>query len=219
MAAIHLSALPPPEFPFIALVVSGGHTTIYRVEDFHRFAILGQTRDDASGEAFDKAAKLLEIGYPGGVMIDRLASRGNRAAFAFPRAMREGLDFSFSGLKTSLLMRLRKQGKPFSAEELPDLAASYQEAIVEVLVEKTFRAAAEHSVSRVVLCGGVAANRRLRERFRDAAARFAVDFFVPPPELCADNAGMIAVVGERLLGEGRRDDLSLNAISRWPPSR
>lgn len=219
VAAIFLNDSLPPAFPFIALVVSGGHTTIYRVDNFQRFTILGQTRDDAAGEAFDKAAKLLEIGYPGGVMIDRLAERGNRAALAFPRAMKDGLDFSFSGLKTSLLMRLRKMGAPVSPEELPDLAASYQEAIVEVLVEKTLRAATEHAISRIVICGGVAANRRLRERFREAAACASIDFFVPPPVLCTDNAGMIAVVGEHLLKEGRRDGLNLNAVSRWPLSR
>jgi len=218
VAAIFLTDTPPA-FPFIALVVSGGHTTIYLVEDFHRFGILGQTRDDAAGEAFDKAAKLLEIGYPGGVMIDRLAKQGNRTALAFPRAMKESLDFSFSGLKTSLLMRLRKRGTPFSIKELPDVAASYQEAIVEVLVEKTLRAAALNSVSRIVICGGVASNTRLREFFRDEAARFGIDFFVPPPALCTDNAAMIAVVGEHLLGKGCRDGLDLNAVSRWPLAR
>jgi len=215
VAAIFLTDTPPA-FPFIALVVSGGHTTIYLVDDFRRFSILGQTRDDAAGEAFDKAAKFLEIGYPGGVMIDRLAKQGNRTALAFPRAMKDGLDFSFSGLKTSLLMRLRKRGTPFSLEELPDVAASYQEAIVEVLVEKTLRAAAQNSVSRIVICGGVASNTRLRELFRHEATRFDIDFFVPPPALCTDNAAMIAVVGEHLLKEGYRDGLSLNAVSRWP---
>ncbi len=218
VAAIFLTE-ETPEFPFIALVVSGGHTTIYLVEHFLRFTVLGQTRDDAAGEAFDKAAKLIEIGYPGGVVIDRLAKQGNLAAIAFPRGMREGLDFSFSGLKTSLLMRLLKRGNPFSPDELPDVAASYQEAIVDVLVEKTLRAATMASVSRVVICGGVAANSRLRERFRDDSRRYGIRVFMPPPVLCTDNAAMIAVAGEHLLRGGRREGFELNAVSRWPIAR
>ena len=206
----------PPEFPFVALVVSGGHTSIYRVEGFQRFTLIGQSRDDAAGEAFDKAAKLLGIGYPGGVVIDRLAKQGNREAFPFPRGMRDSLDFSFSGLKTSLLTRLKKRGEPFTAAELPDLLASYQEAICDVLVEKTLRAAAMVSATRVVVCGGVAANSRLRERFRTDAAAAGIEVFIPPPILCTDNAAMIAVVGTHLLMCGRGDGLDLNAVSRWP---
>jgi len=216
VAAVFLTDTQPP-FPFVALVVSGGHTTIYLVEGFQRFVVLGQTRDDAAGEAFDKAAKLLELGYPGGVVIDRLAKQGNHDAFPFPRGMRDSVDFSFSGLKTSLLMRLRKRGSPFTAEELPDVVASYQEAIVDVLVEKTLRAAARNSISRVVICGGVAANSRLRERFRNDASRSGIDIFIPPPSLCTDNAAMIAVMGGHLLQGGQRDGFDLNAVSRWPP--
>jgi len=216
VAAVFLTDTQPP-FPFVALVVSGGHTTIYLVEGFQRFVVLGQTRDDAAGEAFDKAAKLLELGYPGGVVIDRLAKQGNHDAFPFPRGMRDSVDFSFSGLKTSLLMRLKKRGSPFTAEELPDMVASYQEAIVDVLVEKTLRAAARNSISRVVICGGVAANSRLRERFRNDASRSGIDIFIPPPSLCTDNAAMIAVMGGHLLQGGQRDGFDLNAVSRWPP--
>lgn len=215
VAAVFLTDTQPP-FPFVALVVSGGHTTIYLVEGFQRFVVLGQTRDDAAGEAFDKAAKLLELGYPGGMVIDRLATQGNHDAFPFPRGMRDSVDFSFSGLKTSLLMRLRKRGSPFTAEELPDVVASYQEAIVDVLVEKTLRAAARNSISRVVICGGVAANSRLRERFRNDASRSGIDIFIPPPSLCTDNAAMIAVMGGHLLQGGQRDGFDLNAVSRWP---
>lgn len=216
VAAVFLTEAPPA-FPFIALVVSGGHTTIYHVMGFQNYCILGQTRDDAAGEAFDKAAKLLEIGYPGGVVIDRLARQGNREAISFPRGMRDGLDFSFSGLKTSLLVRLRKKGVPFTADELPDVAASYQEAIVDVLVEKTLRAADAVSSSRIAVCGGVAANSRLRERFRDEMGSRGIELFIPPPVLCTDNAAMVAVLGEHLLRAGKRDSLDLNAVSRWPP--
>ena len=215
VAAVFLTDTQPP-FPFVALVVSGGHTTIYLVEGFQRFVVLGQTRDDAAGEAFDKAAKLLELGYPGGVVIDRLAKQGNHDAFPFPRGMRDSVDFSFSGLYTSQLMRLKKRGSPFTAEELPDVVASYQEAIVDVLVEKTLRAAARNSISRVVICGGVAANSRLRERFRNDASRSGLDIFIPPPSLCTDNAAMIAVMGGHLLQGGQRDGFDLNAVSRWP---
>ena len=129
-----------PVFPFIALVVSGGHTSIYLVKNYHDFQLIGQTRDDAAGEAFDKAAKLLNLGYPGGVVIDKIAKNGNQQAVAFPRAMKDSPDFSFSGLKTSLLTMLKKRGRDFTADELPDIVASYQEAIVDVLVEKTIRA-------------------------------------------------------------------------------
>ena len=155
----------PPEFPFVALVVSGGHTSPYLVKDFQNKTILGQTRDDAAGEAFDKAAKLMNIGYPGGVVIDQLAKNGNRNYIKFPRAIRDSLDFSFSGLKTSLLNYIKKMGRLLSNGEISDVAASYQEAIVDVLAEKAFRAAQASDVSRIVVCGGVAANSRLRIKF------------------------------------------------------
>lgn len=205
-----------PSFPFIALVVSGGHTNIYVVQDFDRMGLVGQTRDDAAGEAFDKAAKLLDIGYPGGVVIDRLAKQGDPRAVSFPRAMRDSLDFSFSGVKTSLLNMVKKRGRGFSADEIPDVVAGFQEAIVDVLVEKTLQAAAREAVRRVVVCGGVAANSRLRSRFEQDAREREIDVFIPPPVFCTDNAAMIAVAGERLLSAGRRDGPDLNAVSRWP---
>jgi N6-L-threonylcarbamoyladenine synthase len=215
IAAIFL-ADSKPEFPFAALVVSGGHTAVYHVRDFNNLKILGQTRDDAAGEAFDKAAKMLGIGYPGGVVIDRLAKEGNRAAFAFPRAMKESLDFSFSGLKTALLEVLKKRGKAFAAEELPHLAASYQEAIVDVLVAKTMKAAKISCLTRIVVCGGVACNSRLREKFHEQAGAEGIELFLPAPILCSDNAAMVAVLGTHLLNRGFADSLALNAVSRWP---
>jgi N6-L-threonylcarbamoyladenine synthase len=205
-----------PEFPFAALVVSGGHTAVYHVRDFNSLKILGQTRDDAAGEAFDKAAKMLGIGYPGGVVIDRLAKTGNRSAFAFPRAMKDSLDFSFSGLKTSLLEVLKKRGEAFAGEELAHLAASYQEAIVDVLVAKTMKAAAISGLKQIVVCGGVACNSRLREKFHEQADAAGSEVFLPASILCSDNAAMVAVLGTHLLNRGCADSWDLNAVSRWP---
>ena len=205
-----------PSFPFVALVVSGGHTNIYVVQGFDRMRLVGQTRDDAAGEAFDKAAKLLDIGYPGGVVIDRLAKQGNPAAVSFPRSMKDSLEFSFSGVKTALLTYTRKLDRMPSAEEIPDIVASYQEAIVDVLVEKTLRADRMNSIDRVAVVGGVAANSRLRARFQEDAERMGVEVFIPPPVFCTDNAAMIAVAGHHFLAGGRKDPPDLNALSRWP---
>jgi N6-L-threonylcarbamoyladenine synthase len=203
-----------PSFPFVALVVSGGHTNIYIVHDFDRMRLVGQTRDDAAGEAFDKAAKLLDIGYPGGV--DRLAKEGNASAVNFPRSMKDSLEFSFSGVKTALLTYTKKLERPPAKAEIPDIVASYQEAIVDVLVEKTLRAAEMHDIGRVAVVGGVAANSRLRTRFREDADKKGIQVFIPPPVFCTDNAAMIAVVGHHFLTRGRKDPFDLNALSRWP---
>jgi len=205
-----------PEFPFIALIVSGGHTNVYLVKNYHEFKLLGQTRDDAAGEAFDKAAKLLNLGYPGGVVIDKLAKQGDPRAVAFPRPMKDSPDFSFSGLKTSLLTMLKKRGRDFEEGQLPDVTASYQEAIVDVLIDKTIQAARDNGITRIVVCGGVASNGRLREKFAAAALAANLQLFIPPTVLCTDNAAMIAAIGEIMLVSGRSDSLDLNAVSRWP---
>ncbi len=205
-----------PAIPFMALVVSGGHTSVYLAKNYHDFELMGQTRDDAAGEAFDKAAKLLNLGYPGGVVIDKISKGANPKAVVFPRAMKDSPDFSFSGLKTSLLTMLKKRGRDFAPEELPDIVASYQEAIVDVLLEKTIKAAKDNSVNRIVVCGGVAANSRLRERFAEETAARNLELFIPPVILCTDNAAMIGAIGEIMLKNGHRDSLDLNAVSRWP---
>lgn len=205
-----------PQFPFAALVVSGGHTNVYLVKNYHSFALLGQTRDDAAGEALDKAAKLLNLGYPGGVVIDRMSREGNPDAFSFPRAMKDSPDFSFSGLKTSLLVLMKKRGSSFTETDIPDVVAGYQEAIVDVLVEKTLRAAQGNDLSQIVVCGGVAANSRLRKKFSEAAIQKGVELFFPPMILCTDNAAMVAALGEVMLENGWSDSLDLNAVSRWP---
>lgn len=215
VAAVYLTEMAP-QFPFVALVVSGGHTNIYFVKDFQNFQLLGQTKDDAAGEAFDKAAKLLQIGYPGGVYVERFAREGARDRIHFPRAMKESLDFSFSGLKTALLKYVMAKENRLDEQELRDVAASYQEAIVDVLVEKTMRAAHMCAVSSIVVCGGVAANERLRERFFEETEVKRMRVFIPPKEFCTDNAAMIAILGETLLKQGIHDSLQLNAVSRWP---
>ncbi len=207
----------PPAFPFLGLVVSGGHTSLYVAEAFGRYRLLGATRDDAAGEAFDKGAKLLGLPYPGGVAIDRLARTGDPSGTRFPRAIVRGsdLDFSFSGIKTALLHHVRKHGVP-EAQALADLCASYQEAIVGALVQKLFRAARRLQLERVVLAGGVAANSRLRSAVTERAAEYeGVRAFLPPARLCTDNAAMIAVAGTHALLRGDRAGAALNADAGW----
>jgi N6-L-threonylcarbamoyladenine synthase len=186
--AANFVAPDPMEPPFVCLIASGGHTLLARVTDHSGFAVLGQTLDDAAGEAFDKGARLLGLGYPGGPALSRLATEGDRAAFAFPTAARVGgLDFSFAGLKTALLYKVRDLGEEETKRRAADLAASYEEAIVEALMMRVERALHEEPEPRLAIGGGVAANRRLRER----AAALGVPVHIPPPELCTDNAAMI----------------------------
>ena len=208
---------PPPAFPFLGLVVSGGHTSLYAARAFGDYGLLGQTRDDAAGEAFDKGAKLLGLPYPGGIAIDRLAKEGDASALRFPKAIVKGaeLDFSFSGLKTALLHHVKKHGVP-EGRALADLCASYQEAIVRALVEKAFRAARRLQLPRLVLSGGVAANSRLRAAFAARASEYeGMEVFLPAPRLCTDNAAMIAVAGTHALARGERAGADLNADPAW----
>lgn len=183
---------PVPEFPFIALVVSGGHTSLYRIDGFGKYTELGRTVDDAAGEAFDKVAKLLGLGYPGGPFIDVLSQEGNSEAIYFPRAQLERVyDFSFSGLKTAVLTYLKKNQK-FRKE---DVAASFESAVIDVLISKSIRAAKEERIDKIVLSGGVSANSALRVQLQDRAGKENIKVYLPSPNLCTDNAAMIASAG------------------------
>ena len=206
----------PVPFPFLALVVSGGHSGLYLAREAGDYACLGRTRDDAVGEAFDKAAKLLGLGYPGGPVIDRLAREGDPAAIRFPRATlkRGRFDFSFSGFKTALRQYLAEH--PASPATLPDVAASLQEALVDMLVGTTVDALVTTGVERLVVSGGVAANRRLRARMSEAASAIGVDVLFPSPAFCTDNAAMIALAGALRLACGADDGLDVNAEADLP---
>jgi N6-L-threonylcarbamoyladenine synthase len=210
LAAIFLGEDAPPPFPHLALLVSGGHTALIRVDEPGRTSLLGATRDDAAGEAFDKVGKLLGLGYPGGVAIDRLAATGNPRAVELPRALpaRDDLDFSFSGLKTAVATRLAKTGVPEGAA-LADFCASFQSAVVDVLVRKSRRALVREGLGALVVCGGVAANRGLRTALGEAARQDGFGLFIPPPKRCTDNAAMIAAEGSALFLRGKRSGLDL----------
>jgi N6-L-threonylcarbamoyladenine synthase len=208
---------PPLGPPFVGLVVSGGHTALYRIEADGRPALRGQTRDDAVGEAFDKVAKLLGLPYPGGPAVAAAARAGDEAAIAFPRPMLEdgGLDFSYSGLKTAVALEAERRA-PLDEAGRAALAASFQAAATDVLVAKARRCVAREGLDRLAVVGGVAANRRLRARLEAAAREDGFRVAFPPPELCTDNAAMIAAAGDRLLAAGERHGLGLAAFSRVP---
>lgn len=214
-----------PEFPFLSLIVSGGHTNMYRVDGFGRYRELGRTRDDAAGEAYDKVSKLLGIGYPGGPVIDRLAQEGNPDAIDFPRAyLPESLDFSFSGLKTAVMNYLKSPVSSTLQSEIQnpkskiikDIAASFQAAVVDVLVKKVERAASIEKVKRITLSGGVAANSSLRKEINRVADEKGLEVFIPPAYLCTDNAAMIAAAGHLHFTSHDFAGMDLNPVAYLP---
>lgn len=203
-------------FPYIALVVSGGHTHLYEVKGVGDYRTLGQTIDDAAGEAFDKVAKLIGIPYPGGAVIDRLALAGNPAAIKFPRPLLHdgSLNFSFSGLKTAVMTWLKNQPLSDRPNELQDIAASFQAAVCDLLVAKTAAAVDRSGCKRVVVAGGVACNSGLRAAMQNFAEKLHVEVYFPSPALCADNAAMIAVPGDFYLARGL-SSLDFDAVPSW----
>jgi len=210
-----------PDFPFIALTVSGGHTCLYNVLDFGRYILLGQTLDDAAGEAFDKVAKVLGLGYPGGIEIEKLAKNGNPNKIKFPRPYlsKDSLDFSFSGLKTAVALFVKKwQSDEALKKEITtsDIAASFQEAVADVMIEKIKRALKVTNTNSIVVAGGVACNKRLREKLLKEFK--GMKLYFPRPEFCTDNGAMIAVAGYYRLIKGEKADFYIRARSRYPIS-
>ncbi|KRD54787.1 tRNA threonylcarbamoyl adenosine modification protein TsaD [Acidovorax sp. Root275] len=210
----------PPEFPFVALLVSGGHTQLMRVDGVGRYEILGETIDDAAGEAFDKSAKLMGLGYPGGPALSRLAEQGDPAAFKLPRPLLHSgnLDFSFAGLKTAVLTQSKKLGDELQVRKA-DLAASTEAAIVDVLVKKTLTALKQTGLKRVVVAGGVGANRHLRAQLNAACAAAKVRVHYPELHLCTDNGAMIAMAAAMRLQAGQQEaraDYAFDVKPRWP---
>jgi N6-L-threonylcarbamoyladenine synthase len=216
-ARIPEEGLPRPEYPYMALLASGGHTGVYLVEDDTRANCLGSTRDDAAGEAFDKVAKLLGLGYPGGPVIDALAATEGPSV-TFPQALRQrrSFEFSFSGVKTAVAQHVAGIGREPGDEEIREIARGFQRAVVEVLVRKLTLAARKHGVPRIVLAGGVAANRGLRAHAAVVAAERDLELFVPPTRRCTDNGAMIAYAGALSLATGEESPYDLAPLASWP---
>ncbi len=213
--SVFLDNPAPPAFPFVALLASGGHTNLYYVTDHLKAELLGQTRDDAAGEAYDKVAKLLGLGYPGGAIIDQLAAKGDPKAIQFPRPYldKNGFDFSFSGLKSAVLRHVEKNPDP-SPRQIADIAAGFQEAVADVLTHKLLHAAKTRRCGEMALVGGVAANQRLKSRLTDAADQAGLQLHIPPLSLCGDNAAMIAGLGYHYCQAGYQGDLASDVYSR-----
>jgi len=205
----------PPTFPFVALLVSGGHTQLVRVDGIGRYTLLGESLDDAAGEAFDKTAKMLGLPYPGGPALAALAQQGNPGRFVFPRPMtdRPGLEFSFSGLKTFALNTLQKEGD--AAQTRADIARAFEDAVVETLYIKCRRAMEQTGLKTLIMAGGVSANKKLRARLDELAAQRGYQVFYPRPDFCTDNAAMIAFTGCQRLLAGQHEDLGFRARARW----
>ncbi|HEX9235814.1 MAG TPA: tRNA (adenosine(37)-N6)-threonylcarbamoyltransferase complex transferase subunit TsaD [Actinomycetota bacterium] len=210
----------PVTEPYVTFLVSGGHTMLVHVPEPHVYELLGQTLDDAAGEAFDKVARFLGLGFPGGPLLDALAQKGDREAIRFPRALSEqdSYDFSLSGLKTAVVRYVKAERAAGRKPPTEDVAASFQEAVVEVQVAKTIAAAADKGVRKILLGGGVGANTRLRELMAERAGERGLELLIPPPELCTDNAAMIASAGFYRLQRGERTDLEVAASPSLPLS-
>lgn len=215
LTSVRLSDTPPP-FPYVALLASGGHTGIYHVEAEGKYELLGQTRDDAAGEAYDKVAKMLGLGYPGGMIIDRLAKKAVSKGVAFPRPYldKKKFDFSFSGIKTAVHRYIQSQQSGLTQDHLADIAAGFQTAVIDVLAHKLLYAAQIKQCRHVAVVGGVAANQGLRERLKGETAERRIELHIPPISLCGDNAAMIAATAYHYLQEGANTPIKADVYSR-----